>query len=263
MSERAKSPATWVLSNHDMPRHATRFALPQVPTRNYHQFANDWILRNGESYQEDRSLGTKRVKAALLMEMALPGSAYVYQGEELGLFEVADIPWNRLEDPVAFNTTGSGLAKGRDGCRVPLPWDSTDSDGSFGFSPRRPSDSEKVEPHLPQPAGFKDFSVNEEEGDPSSMLAFYRQALALRHRLQCPDISLEWLDINGSDNLPDGANGLTGGIIAYKRSNGWACITNFGAQPVNLPAGQVLLPSGPLDSDGRLPQDTSAWIRLG
>lgn len=263
MSERAKSPATWVLSNHDMPRHATRFALPQVPTRNYHQFANDWILRNGESYQEDRPLGTKRIKAALLMEMALPGSAYVYQGEELGLFEVADIPWNRLEDPVAFNTSGSGLAKGRDGCRVPLPWDSTDSDGSFGFSPRRPSDSEKVEPHLPQPAWFKDFSVNEEEGDPSSMLAFYRQALALRHRLQCPDISLEWLDINGSDNLPDGANGLTGGIIAYKRSNGWACITNFGAQPVNLPAGQVLLPSGPLDSDGRLPQDTSAWIRLG
>lgn len=121
MSERAKSPATWVLSNHDMPRHATRFALPQVPTRNYHQFANDWILRNGESYQEDRPLGTKRVKAALLMEMALPGSAYVYQGEELGLFEVADIPWNRLEDPVAFNTSGSGFAKGRDGCRVPPP----------------------------------------------------------------------------------------------------------------------------------------------
>ena len=137
-SRRAYSPATWVLSNHDIPRHATRFALPQVPSANYHQFAADWILRGGKTYAENREAGTQRSRAAIMMEMALPGSAYIYQGEELGLFEVPDIPWDRLEDPVAFNTRHSELNKGRDGCRVPLPWTADRLPGSqdpFGFPP--------------------------------------------------------------------------------------------------------------------------------
>ena len=110
------SASTWVLSNHDVPRVATRFALPQVKATRYHQIALDWLLRDGSSYDEDRELGERRARAALLLELALPGSAYVYQGEELGLFEVADIPWAALEDPTATNTHGSKREKGRS-CR--------------------------------------------------------------------------------------------------------------------------------------------------
>ena len=100
-AERSGSTATWVMSNHDVIRHATRYALPQVPTGEYHRLALDWLLRDGTTFEENRELGTKRARAAIMMEMALPGSAYVYQGEELGLFEVADIPWDELEDPSA------------------------------------------------------------------------------------------------------------------------------------------------------------------
>ncbi len=132
------SASTWVLSNHDVPRVATRYALPQIKATRYHQIALDWLLRDGSSYDEDRELGERRARAALLLELALPGSAYVYQGEELGLFEVADIPWAALEDPTATNTRGPKREKGRDGCRVPLPWVAADDPaqgGSFGFSP--------------------------------------------------------------------------------------------------------------------------------
>ena len=79
------SASTWVLSNHDVPRVATRYALPQIKATRYHQIALDWLLRDGSSYDEDRELGERRARAALLLELALPGSAYVYQGEELGL----------------------------------------------------------------------------------------------------------------------------------------------------------------------------------
>ena len=106
-AERSGSTATWVMSNHDVVRHATRYALPQVPTGEYHRLPLDWLLRDGTTYREDRALGTKRARAAIMMEMALPGSAYVYQGEELGLFEVADIPWDELEDPSAWRTSRS------------------------------------------------------------------------------------------------------------------------------------------------------------
>ena len=133
-AERSGSTSTWVMSNHDIPRHVSRYGLPQVPAAAHHQLAKDWLLRNGTSYHEDRELGTKRARAAILMELALPGSAYIYQGEELGLPEVADIPWDELEDPTAFNRVRDQIEKGRDGCRVPLPWKA--GTPTFGFSPR-------------------------------------------------------------------------------------------------------------------------------
>ena len=108
-AKRSGSTTTWVLSNHDLPRHTTRFGLPQVPARTQHQLVTDWLLRDGTTYVEDRALGTRRARAAILLELALPGSIYIYQGEELGLFEVADIPWDQLEDPQA-RMTNHGVA---------------------------------------------------------------------------------------------------------------------------------------------------------
>ena len=116
--------------------------------------------------------------------------------------------------------------------------------------------------HLPQPAWFADFAADRESAQPDSMLTLYRRALALRHELMPADTSLTWLDEDRPSNLPDGADGQHGGVIAYRRSNGWASVTNFGAEPVALPAGEVLLTSGELCADGRLPQDTTAWLHL-
>lgn len=281
---RSRSTATWVMSNHDVPRHATRYALPQVDSHVLHQISRDWTLRDGLTYIENRELGTRRARAAILLELALPGSAYVYQGEELGLFEVADLPWDRLEDPTAFRSNGVFVSKGRDGCRVPLPWTAADSpvrghpgerygsEGRFGFSPSTMVAGPGVaaedvgkpsrEPHLPQPAWFGDHAVDVEEDDADSMLSLYRRSLALRHRLMPQDATLAWLPQDRPSGRNDGADGHEGGVIAYRRSNGWADVTNFGAGSVTLPAGEVLLASAPLTEDGRLPQDASAWIRL-
>lgn len=94
------------------------------------------------------------------------------------------------------------------------------------------------------------------------MLALYRDAFWLRRKLRGCANDLAWLDLDGRTGLADGAEGAEGGVIAYRRDNGWACVTNFGAAPVELPAGRVLLTSSAL-ADGRLAQDSSAWIMLG
>jgi alpha-glucosidase len=126
------SSPTWVLSNHDVVRHASRYGLPAG------QDYVSWLLSGGQEPHEDRAAGLRR--AATLLVLALPGSTYLYQGEELGLFEVADLPRERLEDPV-WEPSGH-QRKGRDGCRVPLPW--APHGLSFGFAPDGA--------HLPQPS---------------------------------------------------------------------------------------------------------------
>lgn len=262
----SRSTATWVMSNHDLVRHASRYALPQVHSRAHHQLAKDWLLRDGSSYEENRALGTRRARASVLLELGLPGSVYIYQGEELGLFEVPDIPWNRLEDPTAVRSSGALIEKGRDGCRVPLPWNDQDmpepaswnhdfgQGASFGFS--SVNGKQPVEPHLPQPLWFKDFAANKEESDPSSMLNLYRTAIAKRAELLTPaqDTSLTWLEEYGKS------------VIAYTRPclgpfARLAIITNFSEEPLALPEGEQVLSSVNL-TDGKLPKDASVWIGL-
>ena len=248
-AERSGSTTTWVLSNHDMPRHPTRYGLPQVRSATHHQLVNDWLLRDGTTYYEDRELGTRRARAALLMELGLPGSVYLYQGEELGLFEVADIPWGALEDPEAAMTSHGDAIKGRDGCRVPLPWKAVDESGDFGFS--APANHRPA--HLPQPAWFAQHAVDIEEAEKDSMLKFYRRALAARAELLTAtgDTSLSWAD--GYDDQ----------VIAYSRPTAdgrvLTSVTNFGAAAVELPAGEVLLASAAL-VNGKLPCDATAWV---
>ena len=285
-AETGGSTTTWVMNNHDVPRSPSRYGLPQVKGAPYHQLPHDWLLRNGTTYPEDRELGTRRARAAALMELGLPGAAYIYQGEELGLFEVADIPWDRLEDPTAFHTAQATMDKGRDGCRVPIPWtvaneptladfsrpipadDGTGENhvplcaagqfgtgASFGFSPAVRADgvTSSADPHLPQPLWFKDYAVDVEQADPDSMLALYHAALAIRQEslTATRDTTAEQVDMG-----PD--------VVAYTRAavggRTFTSITNFGTEPVELPGGSVVLTSGPLTPDGQLPTDTSAWV---
>jgi alpha-glucosidase len=224
-----------VLSNHDVVRHASRYGLQAVAADlSSTQNAKTWLFSNGSSPELDRSLGLRRARAASLLMLALPGSAYLYQGEELGLHEVADLASDVLQDP-AFLRSG-GAEKGRDGCRVPLPW--TTDGPSFGFSTGAA--------HLPQPAWFGPLSVEAQEHDSASTLALYRQALSWRRQLQAAE-SLEWMP------------GTNEQVLHFRRPGGWRSVTNFGPGAVPLPNGTVVVASFPLQQ-GLLPADTTAWL---
>jgi alpha-glucosidase len=194
----------------------------------------------------DLDLGTRRARAAALLFLALPGAAYLYQGEELGLWEVEDIPDALRQDPIWLRTGGAN--PGRDGCRVPLPW--SGHEPPFGFS----AGPDAAAPWLPcQPAAWKDRTVQAQLGDPSSMIELYRSALRLRrsepgvHGEQEP---LRWFDADRD-------------VLAFRRGPHFACVVNLSAAPVGLPAhGALLIGSGPLDGAGLLPPDTAVWLRL-
>jgi alpha-glucosidase len=227
------SSTTWVFSNHDVVRHATRYGLP--PGVGDERVGRRWLLSGGAEPELARELGLRRACAATLLELALPGSSYLYQGEELGLHEVADLPPGARQDPAYFRNPGVDV--GRDGCRVPLPW--LREGASFGFGP--------AGAYLPQPGWFGELSVQAQDDDADSTLSLYRTALALRRELQS-DEDLHWVETDRDD------------VLAFRRSNGWLSITNFGTQPVPLPAGEVLLASVPLTGD--LPGAATAWLRL-
>jgi alpha-glucosidase len=232
LAELNGSSSTWVFSNHDVVRHATRYGLPKDPSGSW-QDGKAWLLSNGTEPTVDVELGLRRARAAVLLMLALPGSAYLYQGEELGLQEVGELPAANLQDPAYFRSKGA--EKGRDGCRVPIPW--TVGGLSFGFG--------SGGSHLVQPKWFGGYSVEAQEGDPDSTLILYRKALAVRRGLQTGN-SLTWND--GVDE-----------VLHFTRPGGWQSITNFGAAPVELPEAAVVLSSGPLEGD-KLPGDTTAWL---
>lgn len=269
----SRSTTTWVMSNHDVPRHPSRYGLPQVPTSAYHRLPIDWLLRNGTTYFEDRALGAQRARAAILMELGLPGSVYIYQGEELGLPEVATIPWDHLEDPIARNTDHDRAEKGRDGCRVPLPWVASDepqpsqyspefgTGASFGFSTR--ADGKPcANPHLPQPLWFKQFAADVEDNDADSMLNLYRRALQIRQTMltSTRDVNAHWINSFATEEYADTT-------VAYTRQTNdrdgklFACIVNFGAQPLALPQGELLVSSAPIENN-TLNQDCAVWMLL-
>ncbi|MEU9641816.1 glycoside hydrolase family 13 protein [Streptomyces sp. NPDC048188] len=226
----AGASATWVLSNHDVVRHATRLVLP--PGTN----PDAWLLSGGSAPSVDTAAGLRRARAATLLMLALPGSAYVYQGEELGLPEVADLPTEVLQDPI-WEQTGH-VRKGRDGCRVPLPW--TTDGPSYGFGAGGA--------WLPQPPHFARYAVQAQDGVAGSTLELYRTALRLRRKLLDGE-ALTW-----SDDVP-------AGVLRFDRSDGWRCVANLSDRTVDLPAGEVLLSSAPLE-DGRLGPDTTVWLGL-
>ncbi|KOG74469.1 MULTISPECIES: glycoside hydrolase family 13 protein [Streptomyces] len=225
----AGASATWVLSNHDVVRHASRLMLPAGTD------PAAWLLSGGTAPAVDAAAGLRRARAATLLMLALPGSAYLYQGEELGLPEVADLPTEVLQDPI-WEQTGH-VRKGRDGCRVPLPWTTTGPSYGFGPGPG----------WLPQPAAFAAYAVEAQAGAEGSTLELYRSALRLRRKLLQGE-TLTW--------TPD----APAGVLDFGRTETWRNVTNLGTGAVPLPPGEVLMSSGPLPEGRVLPPDTTVWL---
>ena len=169
-----------------------------------------------------------------MLSLSLPGATYIYQGEELGLWENENIPPEQYQDPMWARRGHS-----RDGCRVPLPW--SGDEPPYAFTTGRP--------WLPQPAEWKDRTVQAQTGDPSSMLELYRAAIALRkNETGLHDAEFAWLPV-------------ADGVLAYGRGGQFACVVNMSGAPIALPEHEsLLLASGPLEGD-LLPTDTAVWLR--
>jgi alpha-glucosidase len=230
------APTTWVLSNHDVIRHATRLGRAAGHTGG--------VPGGAVAAEEpvDQAVGLARARAATLMMLALPGSAYLYQGEELGLPEVFDLPDRLRQDP-EFRRSG-GAKLGRDGCRVPLPWSGTGP--PFGFGP------DGCRPWLPQPAGWVGLSVAAQRSDPRSTLSMYRAALRLRRELRLGRGAIGWREAPAPD------------LLAFERP-GLVCTTNCGPTAVRLAEayGQPVLASNGAPATGILPPETTVWWRTG
>ncbi|TYP87630.1 glycoside hydrolase family 13 protein [Blastococcus xanthinilyticus] len=204
------APACWVLSNHDVSRHVTRYG-------------------GGE-------LGTRRARAAALLQLALPGAVYLYNGDELGMPDV-ELPDEVLQDPI-WERSGR-TERGRDACRVPMPW--SGSEPPYGFS-------EKPETWLPMPEGWGPLTAEAQRARDDSMLSLYRAALALRASSSAlTGEDLEWLQ------APDGC-------VAFRRPGGLVCLLNLSGALVPVPEGRVLLSSAPVDG-GSLPDDAAIWLQ--
>jgi len=234
------APPTWVLSNHDVARTVSRYA--RTPGDHPTRYLRDLLGR-----EADGVAGVRRARAAALLMFALPGGAYVYQGEELGLPEVEDLPDDRRQDPIW--TRSAGADPGRDGCRVPLPW--SGSAPPFGFSP----DGASAPPWLPQPADWAGLTVAALDADPGSVLALYRRALTLRRSLPAlGDGTLRWLD-------------APPGCLCFARDPDFVCLVNLSDAPVPGAAGPggaaagltAVLASAPLEAAGAVPPDVAVW----
>jgi alpha-glucosidase len=218
-----------VLSNHDVVRHASRLAL----TADNPQGAGIGPKSPG---LPDRATGLARARAASALMLALPGSAYLYQGEELGLPEAIDLPDEARQDPTWFRTDGERY--GRDGCRVPLPWEAALP--AYGFSETGAS-------WLPQPSDWAPYARDAQEGVASSTLELYRLALQTRAEFDLGSGTVEWLTGYGPE------------VVAF-RNGEVTVIANTGSVPVELPIAEELLATEPLDG-AALPGDATVWLR--
>ncbi len=225
------APSTWVLSNHDVIRHVTRMAYDKVPKQ------GDGI---GPSYpQPDEARGQRVGRAATAFMLGLPGSSYIYQGEELGLPEHTTLDASFREDPTFFRTKGERV--GRDGCRVPIPWESDKP--AYGFNNTGKS-------WLPQPENYRRYARSEQRGVAGSTLELYRQLLKVRKEFNMGLGNLKWVE-----ELCDETT------LAFDNS-GVRVIANFGGS-VNLPSGELLATTQhDLTVEGVLEHDQVAWIRL-
>jgi alpha-glucosidase len=230
------APQTWVLSNHDVVRHATRLGYPPRPG----------LVRMGgigaDDPQPDAPLGLRRARAAAGIMLALPGSCYLYQGEELGLPDATQLPDEMRQDPT-WRRSGH-TERGRDGCRVPLPW--RGAAPSYGFGPSARS-------WLPQPDVFGELAVDRQDGVAGSTLELYRAYLSARREHGLGHGSLYWVE-----GYPDDVHAFVNAPADNDRLI--LVVTNLGANPVGLPENaQIILASDALTPDGNVPTDVTVW----
>ncbi|MET0811992.1 MAG: glycoside hydrolase family 13 protein [Microbacterium sp.] len=225
------APSTWVLSNHEVVRHASRLALTAENPQGHG-------IGPSSPGKPIPALGLRRARAATALMLALPGSSYLYQGEELGLPEVIDLPDDARQDPTWFRTSGERY--GRDGCRVPIPW--RGAAPAYGFSPSGFA-------WLPQPAEWAGLARDAQRADPTSTLSLYRTLLLERRRNDLGAGTVEWLSGFGKD------------AVAFRNGN-VTVLANAGSTPITLPDGIVIAASGPL-AGRRLPADTTVWMTRG
>lgn len=236
------APVTWVLSNHDVVRAVNRLEM-------------DFVAADGPTGEEplvetksfDIERANSRARAAAMLMLALPGAVFLYQGEELGLPEVLDIPAERLQDPI-WKMSGN-KERGRDGCRVPLPWKVSEH-GAFGFSTNTEITPEQS--WLPQPVNWGDFSAEGQEHSTNSMLHLYRNAIGIR-KTNSSLLSSHFRWVDSSD-----------GSFAFTRSedNSFLCIVTFEADEAVPPNYEVLLSSQEIES-GRIPPNSTVWLQRG
>ena len=229
------APPTWVLSNHDVTRTVTRFARSQP----VHLIETDWERGRWADEDPDHELGRRRARAAALVQFALPGTAYVYQGEELALEEIEDLPDELRQDPTWVQSGFTDV--GRDGCRIPLPW--TDTDIPYGFASHGGAVT-----WLPQPPHWAEHSVQAQDRDPGSTLNLYRRALQLRPRLWRDAGAIRWLDVALD-------------VAAFER-DGVQCWVNTGDCGVALPASATVVLSSVAGVEQVLPPDATVWLKL-
>ncbi|WP_099022257.1 glycoside hydrolase family 13 protein [Mycolicibacterium palauense] len=228
------APPTWVLSNHDVPRTVTRYSRSQPDSL----VESEWERSRWADEEADHARGRLRAAAGALLQLALPGTAYIYQGEELGLEEVEELPGDVRQDPTWAQSGYTDV--GRDGCRVPLPW--TKGPVPYGFSPPGAVKS----PWLPQPEHWGEHSVEAQDGEPDSILNVYRRALALRPAMWATTTDVRWLATPAD-------------VLAFSRGTA-QCWVNTGPEAIELPAGmRVVLASVP-GVQRHLPSDAAAWL---
>jgi alpha-glucosidase len=221
------APSTWVLNNHDVIRHVSRFGGDFGRTT-----ASDGI--GPDAVQPDNTLGLEKARAATLFMLGLPGASYLYQGEELGLPEHTNISPEHRQDPTFARTSGQRV--GRDGARVPLPW--TKGGTTNGFTSANSA-------WLPQPESFADLS-RDQQTRADSTLEMYKSSLKLRSELGLGEGSFSWTS--------------TDAVLSYQNEN-VIVAHNFGEDSAKLPVGQLLITSAPLNS-GKLPANVTAWVKV-
>ena len=232
---------TWVMGNHDQTRPASRYgkritgwdfpASGEVAEadRIWAEFLYPWPT--------DAVLGRRRARALALLYLALPGGMYVYQGEELGLDEVEDLPVRSLQDPAFWRS--NGRTRGRDGCRVPLPWSGTAAPFGFGAG----------EPWLPQPAHWAGLTAEAQASDPASTLSLYREALAIRKRHPAfRSAGMRWVESGGHPE-----------VLTFVRDPGLVVQVNCGRHLQPLPEDATIVMASALDDAGMLPPDAAVW----
>lgn len=262
---RVGAPNTWVLSNHDTVRHASRYGLADPSSYPAGITAED--------EQPDEAVGRRRARAAAMVELGLPGSAYIYQGDELGLPEHTTLAAEHRQDPYFFRTDGK--EPGRDGCRIPLPWAADET--SYGFSTPADDDGPAsaaegvAAPWLPQPASFRALAADRQVGVEGSVFELYRRLLQIRGELDLGTGTFAWSEHHDP----------TRGVLAFTVTSGGGrhlgsgepipartvlVMANLSTDPVDLPAGHsralFSLEEAEAVQDGRLAHDAAAWLLM-